>query len=92
MNMDAVMKEGKMGKVKIGMRFSEVGKEWRLVSLLYTDDLVLCDETEDLVMMVGRLVGKCKRRDMKVSVDESKVMEFGSEKGLVCEAFVDGTR
>ena len=38
--MDAVMKEVKMGMGRMGMRFQEEGREWRLTGLLYADDLV----------------------------------------------------
>ena len=55
--MDAVMKEVKMGMGRMGVRFQEVRREWRLPGLLYTDDLVLCGGLEeDLKAMVGRFV------------------------------------
>ena len=39
------------------MRFLEDGREWRIPGLLYADDLVLCDESdEDLRAMVERLL------------------------------------
>ena len=47
------------GKMKIGIgrngvSFLEDGREWRLPGLLYTDDLVLCGESEeDLRVMMG---------------------------------------
>ena len=40
--MDAVMKEVKMGMRRIGVRFLEEEREWRLAGLLYADDSVLC--------------------------------------------------
>ena len=52
--MDIVLKEVKMGKGRRGVSFLEDGREWRLPSLLYADDLVLCGELEeDLRVMVG---------------------------------------
>ena len=46
-----------------GVRFVEVGREWRLLGLLYADDFVLCDEVgEDLKEMVGQIVEVCRRR------------------------------
>ena len=51
--MYGVMKE-KMGIGRRGVRFMEDGREWRLPGLLYADDLVLCAESEeDLMVMVG---------------------------------------
>ena len=44
---DAVMKTVKMGMVRRGVRFQEEGREWRLPGLLYVEDLVLCDESEE---------------------------------------------
>ena len=40
----AVMKEVKMGLGRMGVRFIEKGKDWRLPSLLYADDLFLCSK------------------------------------------------
>ena len=51
--MGAVMKDIKMGMGRKGVRFLEEGKEWRLPSLFYADDLVLSGELEeDLRAMV----------------------------------------
>ena len=36
-----------MGMGRMGMRFSEDERNWRLPGLLYADDLVLCDESEE---------------------------------------------
>ena len=45
------MKELEMGMV--GVIFLEYGRQWRLLGLLYADDLVLCGESEeDLKEMV----------------------------------------
>ena len=61
-----------------GVRFQENGRGWRLPGHLYTDDLVLCDESkENLRAVVGRLVEMLKRRGLKVNV--------GKCKGLECE-------
>ena len=78
--MDAVMKEVTMEMGKRGL--SEKGREWRLLRLLYADDLVLCGESqEDLRTMVGRFVKVCKRRSLKVSAGKNKVMMIGGEEG-----------
>ena len=54
-NMDGVMKVEKMGMGRRGVSVLEDGREWRLPSLLYADDLVLCGESEeDLKVMMGR--------------------------------------
>ena len=51
--MKIVTKELKMRIWRIGMRFSEKGREWRIPGLFYANDLVLCDKTEeDLKLMV----------------------------------------
>ena len=61
--MDAVTKEMKIRIERRGMRFLEEGREWRLSGLLYADNLVQCGELEeDLRVMVGWLVGVCKRK------------------------------
>ena len=56
---------------------------------LYADDLVLCGESEE-DLMVGRLADLCRRRDLKVNAGKSKVMVLGGEEGLECEVCVDG--
>ena len=38
--MDAAKKEVRMGMARMGVRFLEEGREWRL----YSDDFVLCGE------------------------------------------------
>ena len=51
--MDTVIKEVKIGMGRRGVRFLEEGRERRLPSFLYADDLVLCLESEeDLRAMV----------------------------------------
>ena len=45
------------------MSFLKDGREWRLLGLLYEDDLVLCGVSEvDLRVMVGRFAEVCRRR------------------------------
>ena len=57
-----MMKEVKMGMGRRGVRFLEDGRYWRLPGLLYTDDLVLCGESEEeLRSMVGRFAEVCRR-------------------------------
>ena len=81
--MDGVMKEVKMGMGRREVSFLEDGREWRLPGLLYADDLVLCDESEeDLRVMVGRFSEVCRRR-LKVNADRSEVMVLNGEEGLV---------
>ena len=53
---------------------------------LYTDDLVLCGESdEDLRAMMGSFTEVCRRRGLNVNACKSKVMELGGEKGLECK-------
>ena len=45
----------------MGVRFSEEERKWRLSGLIYTNDLVLCGESEkDLRMKMGRFIKACK--------------------------------
>ena len=74
-----------------GVRFQEERREWRLPDLLYTDDLVLCGESEE----GRRAVGECfvevyRKRGLKVNAGKSKVMVFGGEEGLECGVCIDG--
>ena len=49
-------------------------------ALLYSDDLVLCSESdEDLKAMVGRFVEVCRRKGLKVNAGKCKVMVLGGE-------------
>ena len=57
--------------------------------LLYADDLVLCDESEeDLKAIVGRFIEVCRRIGLKVNAGKSKVILLGGEEGLECEVYV----
>ena len=86
--MDTAMKE-----VKMGVSLLEDEREWRLPSLLYADDLVLCGESEeDLGVMVGRFAEVCSRRRRKVNAAKCKVMALNGEEGLECEVYVDRIR
>ena len=40
------MKEAKRGMGRMGVKFLEEGREYRLAGLLYADDLVLCGESD----------------------------------------------
>ena len=74
-----------------GSEISGEGREGRLPNLLYADDLVLFDESEeDLRTMVGCFVEVCRRRGVKVNAGKSKVIVLGGEEGLECEVCVDG--
>ena len=91
--MEAVMKKMKMGMGRMGVRFlEEEEREWRLLSLLYADDMVLWGKPEeDMRTMVGRFVEMC-RRGLKVNAGKSKVMVMNWEEGLECDVYVDGVR
>ena len=61
--------------------------------LLYADDLLLCDETEDdLRAEVGRFAEVCRRRTLKFNAGKSKGVILNGEEGLECEVHVDRTR
>ena len=88
--MDEVMKEVKMGMGRRGVSFMEQGREQRLPALLYADDLVLCGESEEhLMVMVGWFPEVCRRRGLKIN-GKSKVTVMNGEEGLECEVHVDG--
>ena len=71
----------------------EEGREWRLSDFLYADDLVLwCESEEGLKAIVGRFLGVCKRRGLKVNAGKSKVMVLGREEGLEFAVCVHGIR
>ena len=66
------------------------GRKWRLPGLLYTDDLLLCGELEEeLRAMVGWFVEGCRRRELKVNADKSKVILMNGEEGLEFEIHID---
>ena len=82
-----------MGMGRRGLRFLEDEREWRLPSLLYADDLVLCGELkEDLRMMLRQFAEMCRRRGLEVNAGKSKVMVLNREEGLECEVHVEGIR
>ena len=56
-------------------RDEKEGREWKLLGLLYVDDLVLCGKLEEyLRAMVGRFVEVCRRRGLKFNASKSKVI------------------
>ena len=58
--------------------------------LLFAEDLVLYDESEeDLWAMVRWFAEVCKR-SLKVNAGKSKVMVLGGEEGLESEVCIDG--
>ena len=58
----------------------EESRVWRLIGLLYVDDLVLHGKPEeDLWAMVGCFVELCKRRGLKVNAVKRKVIWVGVE-------------
>ena len=61
MSVDRAIKV-KMRLGRIGVRFSELGREWRLPCLLCADDLVLgAESNDDLRVTIGRFAEVCKR-------------------------------
>ena len=73
--MDGVMKRVKMGMGRRGGILLKDGREWRLLCLLYADDLVLCGESkEDLKVIVEWFAEVCRRRGLKINAGKSKVM------------------
>ena len=71
-----VEKEWRGGKNWDGEEGSEIsGGEQRLPGLLYAEDLVLCDESqENLRAMARRFIEVCRKKVLKVNANKSKVM------------------
>ena len=64
-------------------------REWRVLCLLYADDLVLCGESEESLSRLVEGFGRvCKRRGLKVNVDKSKVMVVSRE-NVQCRIMLD---
>ena len=76
--MNAVMKGIENGNRRKGVRFQEDGKEWRLLGLLYADDLFFVGS---LRAIVGCFIEVCRRKGLKVNEGKSKVMFLGGERG-----------
>ena len=78
-----------MGMRRRGVILMEEGRGWRLPGLLYTDDLILCGESEeDLLAMVGRFFEVCSRRCLKVNTGNSKVMVMKGDEGMESEVYI----
>ena len=74
------MKEVNMGMGRMGIRFLEEGREWRLPGLLYTVNLVWGGEyEEDSKVMVGRFIKVYRKKGLKGKADESNMMVLGVE-------------
>ena len=62
-HMDAMMKQLKMGKGRLGGRLMKEERDWRLLFLFCAPDLVFCGESEeDLIAMVRCFVDVCRRK------------------------------
>ena len=77
-------------KMEMGRSFLQDGRDWRLLRLLYADNLVLCGK--DLRVTMGRFAEVCRRRRLKVIAGKSNVMVLNGEEILECEVHVDGIR
>ena len=65
--MDGVTKEVKMGRGRRVVSFLEDGREWRLLGLLYADDMVLCRESEeDMWVSDDRLLYLCIKKKREI--------------------------
>ena len=73
-----------------GSEISERGEEWKLLILLCVDDLVLCDESEEDLVMVGHFDELCRRKGLKINADKSNVIVLGEEEGLEYEVIMAG--
>ena len=68
--MDTMMKGVRMGMGRKGVRFMEHGREWRLLGLLYGDDLVLWGESEEDLRAMWNGLLRCVKGE-SVQVRES---------------------
>ena len=86
---DAAKKEVKMGIGRRGVIFLQEESKWRLLGLLYAEVY-----KRPCVMrpMVGRFVEVCRRRELKINADKTKVMVLNGEEGLEFGVHVDGIR
>ena len=84
---------GENGNGEEGSEISGGGERAEMLGLLYANDLVLCDESEeDLRTMVLPFVEMCWRKGLKVNEGKSKVMVLNGEGGLECKVYVDEIR
>ena len=58
--------------------------------LFYVDDVVLCCQLEEHLIMIVEWFAEVCRRRMKVNAGNSKVIVLNGEEGLKCEVHVDG--
>ena len=65
----------------MGSRFLDEGREWRLPSLLYADDYVLCGESEE-DLKVGCFDEVCVENVLEINADKSKVTVLNGEERL----------
>ena len=88
--MNAVMKKIKLGMERIGVRFLEEGRRWKLPCLLYAYDLAFCGNSDrEIKEMVRRLVEVYEIRGQKVNVDKRKMETLEVVERMICEMFVD---
>ena len=66
------------------------GREWRLLGLLYADDLVLYDKVENELRGIAGHFDEMSKRDLKINACKNKVMVLGRKKELECEVCADG--
>ena len=73
------------------MRFTEEGREWKLICLAYRSLTFYFEMEKDLKVVVGHFLEVC-RRGLKVNSDKIKVMMLGVEKESLCDALEDEKR
>ena len=62
-----------------------------MYGLLYADDLVFHGESEK-AEIDEMFVNVCKRRGLKMNVEESMVIVYGWEERLLCQVIMDGRK
>ena len=76
--MDVVIKEGEIKMGRIGVRFLEESKEWRLPGRCLG---FMWGAGGRLKVMLARFVEVCMRRGLKLNADKGKAVVLGGEEG-----------
>ena len=89
--MDGVIREVKGRAVDVGVSLVRDGMEWKIPVLLFADDTVLLSEDEwELQGLVNEFGTVCKKRNLAVNTNKSKVVVFERGEATECTVRLDG--
>ena len=89
--MDGVVREIQGRAVDVGVTLRRDGRVWKLPVLLFADDTVLLSEDEwELQGLVREFGSVCKKRNLKVNANKSKVMVFERSEDTECRVSLEG--